>query len=65
LHCEIRFDSNAARFEIKDLGSRNGTFVASGAAAPRRLAPHAAEPIAPGQRVLIGSSKNCLVVELG
>jgi S1-C subfamily serine protease len=58
-HCEIRFDKAAELFEVLDLGSRNGTD------APRRLAPNIVERVAPGQNILVGSSRNRLVLELG
>ena len=64
-HCEIRFDSASALFEVRDLGSRNGTFIANGSDPPRRLAPDVAERLAPGQNLLVGSSSNRLVLELG
>jgi serine protease Do len=64
-HCEIRFDSVGALFEVRDLGSRNGTFVANGSDPPRRLAPDDVERLAPGQNILVGSSRNRLVLELG
>lgn len=64
-HCEIRFDPGLDRFEVRDLGSRNGTFVASGTETPRRLAPNIIEPIAPGHSVFVGSRRNRLVLELG
>ena len=63
-HCEIRFDNAAALFEIRDLGSRNGTFIANGNDKPRRLAPDVVERVAPGQNILVGSSRNRLVLEL-
>jgi len=64
-HCEIRFDSAVALFEVRDLGSRNGTFIANGPDPPRRLAPDVVERLAPGQNILWGSSRNRLVLELG
>jgi hypothetical protein len=64
-HCEIRFDTAASLFEVRDLGSRNGTFVANGPDPPRRLAPDVVERLAPGQNILVGSSRNRLVLELG
>ena len=64
-HCEIRFDSAAALFEVRDLGSRNGTFLASGTDRPRRMAPNIVERVGPGQKILIGSPRNRLVLELG
>jgi hypothetical protein len=64
-HCEIRFDNAAALFEVRDLGSRNGTFIANGSDPPRRLAPDVSERLAPGQNLLVGSSRNRLVLELG
>ena len=63
-HCEIRFDSAAALFEVRDLGSRNGTFIANGTDAPRRLTPDVVARVAPGQNILVGSSRNRLVLEL-
>ena len=63
-HCEIRFDSAVSLFEVRDLGSRNGTFIANGSDPPRRLAPDVAEQLAPGQNILVGSSRNRLVLEL-
>ncbi len=64
-HCEIGFDSAVALFEIRDLGSRNGTFIANGPDPPRRLAPDIVERVAPGQNILVGSSRNRLVLEIG
>lgn len=63
-HCEIRFDRVGAHFEVRDLGSRNGTFIANAADPPRRLAPDVAERLAPGQNILVGSRRNRLVLEL-
>ena len=64
-HCQIAFDSSTAQFEVRDLGSRNGTFIAAGDNKPRRLVPNIAERVAPGQRILVGSPKNSLTLELG
>jgi hypothetical protein len=64
-HCEIRFDNTVALFEVRDLGSRNGTFIANGSDPPRRIAPDVVERLAPGQNILVGSSRNRLVLELG
>jgi FHA domain len=63
-HCEISFDPAAALFELRDLGSRNGTFIAHGTEAPRRLAPDVLELVSPGRKILVGSSRNRLVLEL-
>jgi hypothetical protein len=63
-HCEIVFDSFGAQFEVRDLGSRNGTYVSRGAEAPRRLSPEVAERLDPGDKVLVGSPRNSLVLEL-
>jgi FHA domain len=63
-HCEIRFDSAVALFEVRDLGSRNGTFIANGSDPPRRLAPDVVERLPAGQNILVGSSRNRLVLEL-
>jgi hypothetical protein len=63
-HCEIRFDAAAARFEIRDLGSRNGTFVVNASGRARRLAPNITERLAPGQNILVGSSRNRFLLEL-
>ena len=46
------------------MGSRNGTFIANGSDPPRRLAPDVAERLAPGQYILVGSSRNRLALEL-
>lgn len=64
-HCEIRFDGVAGLFEVRDLGSRNGTFIASGNDKPRRLVRDVVERVGPGQKILVGSPKNRLVLELG
>jgi len=64
-HCEIRFDRAAALFEVRDLGSLNGTYIAGGVNIPRRrLLPGVVERVAPGQNVLVGSSHDRLVLEL-
>ena len=64
-HCEIQFDRAVASFTVRDLGSRNGTFIANGADPPRRLAPNLVESVALGKNILVGSSRNRLVLELG
>jgi hypothetical protein len=63
-HCEIVFDSAGAQFEVRDLGSRNGTYVMRGTGAPRRLSSEVPERVAPGDTVLVGSPRNSLVLEL-
>jgi hypothetical protein len=63
-HCEIRFDSAHTLFEVRDLGSRNGTFIDNSSDPPRRLTPDVAERLPPGQSILVGSSHNRLVLEL-
>jgi hypothetical protein len=63
-HCEIRFDPKSGLFEVRDLGSRNGTFIFDGINAARRLPPDRTERIAPGQNVFLGSSRERLVLEL-
>jgi Trypsin-like peptidase domain/FHA domain len=63
-HCEIVFDSARMQFEVRDLGSRNGTFVVRGKAASRRLVPEVPERLEPGDKVLVGSPRNSLVLEL-
>ena len=63
-HCEIAFDTVAAQFEVRDLKSRNGTFIAGEAGPPRRLRPDVVERVAPGNSILVGSSRNRLVLEL-
>jgi hypothetical protein len=63
-HCDIRFDSTAGLFEVRDLGSSNGTFVVAGAEPPRRLPGNGRERLSPGQNILIGSPKNRLVLVL-
>jgi S1-C subfamily serine protease len=63
-HCDIRFDDAAGLFEVRDLGSRNGTFVVSGAATPRRLPANVVERLLPGEHVLVGSPRNRLVLDV-
>jgi len=62
-HCQIRFDFTAQLFEVRDLSSQNGTYAVKGASA-RRMASNSTERFAPGQRILIGSPRNQLVLEL-
>jgi pSer/pThr/pTyr-binding forkhead associated (FHA) protein len=64
-HCEISFNEATSQFEIRDLESRNGTFIVKDPGPPRRLVPDVVERVAPGQTVLVGSSRNRLVLELG
>jgi pSer/pThr/pTyr-binding forkhead associated (FHA) protein len=63
-HCEIGFNTGAGQFEVRDLKSRNGTFISGDAGPPRRLAPEVIERVAPGHSVLVGSSRNRLALEL-
>jgi hypothetical protein len=63
-HCEIIFEIQGAHFKVRDLGSRNGTFIVRGDDAPRRLAPEVSERVDPGEKILVGSPRNCLVLEL-
>jgi pSer/pThr/pTyr-binding forkhead associated (FHA) protein len=63
-HCEIVYNSTAMVFELRDLGSRNGTFIVRNDGPPRRLAPDVAERVAPGAKVLVGSTTNSLVLEV-
>jgi hypothetical protein len=63
-HCEIRFDRAAALFEVRDLGSRNGTYVATGPRAARRLEPDFVERVRPGHRLWVGSSRDQVLLEL-
>jgi S1-C subfamily serine protease len=63
-HCEIGFNTGVGQFEVRDLKSRNGTFIAGDAGPPRRLAPEVVERVAPGHSVLVGSSRNRLALEL-
>ena len=63
-HCEIVFDISGAHFEVRDLGSRNGTFVVRGQDAPRRLSPEVSERVYPGDKIQVGSPRNSLVLEL-
>lgn len=63
-HCDIRFDSAAGLFEVRDLGSRNGTFIVSDARTHRRLVKDAVEKLAPGQNILVGSPRNRIVLDL-
>jgi S1-C subfamily serine protease len=63
-HCEIVFDISGAHFEVRDLGSRNGTFVVRGENAPRRLSPEVSERVNPGDQLQVGSPRNSVVLEL-
>jgi S1-C subfamily serine protease len=63
-HCEISFNQAAGQFEIRDLKSRNGTFVTKDVGSPRRLTPDIVECVPPGQNILVGSTRNRLVLEL-
>jgi pSer/pThr/pTyr-binding forkhead associated (FHA) protein len=62
-HCEIRFDSSSLLFEVRDLGSQNGTYVADSDGTARRLAPNVIERLAPGHNILLGSARSRLVLE--
>jgi|SRR5271166_5254299 len=64
-HCEISYDNVAGAFAVRDLGSRNGTFLVREGGTPRRLSPDIVERLAPGDRLMVGSPRNSLVVELG
>ena len=64
-HCDIRFDSTQRLFEVRDLGSRNGTFIQCGDEKPRRLPANVIERVGPGHNVLVGSRRNRLVLEAG
>lgn len=64
-HCDIRFDGERRQFEVRDLGSRNGTFIQCGDEKPRRLPANVIERVGPGHNVLVGSRRNRLVLETG
>jgi pSer/pThr/pTyr-binding forkhead associated (FHA) protein len=51
-------------FEVRDLGSRNGTFVVRGDDAPHRVSQGVSERVDPGDKVLVGSPQNILILEL-
>ena len=63
-HCEIVFDSAAAEFQVCDLGSRNGTFVVSDDGTSLKLSPNVSERVMAGHKLLVGSPKNTLLLEL-
>jgi hypothetical protein len=63
-HCEVRFNRAAALFEVRDLGSRNGTYVANGPGRARRLKPDVVERVTPGHRLWVGSSRDQVLLEL-
>jgi hypothetical protein len=62
-HCSIDFDRQASMFEICDLGSSCGTFIAAGDDVPLRLAVNVVAHVDPGREILIGSPANRLVLE--
>jgi hypothetical protein len=55
-HAAIRWTGQ--RWELKDLGSRNGTFVNE-----QRLAPGAQEPISPGTKICFGHATQEWILE--
>jgi pSer/pThr/pTyr-binding forkhead associated (FHA) protein len=64
LHCEIAYNNALSQFEVRDLGSRNGTFLVGESDKPRRLESDSVQRVAPGEKVLVGSPQNVLVLEL-
>jgi len=53
-HCSIRWDTSRSFFVLEDLGSTNGTFLASG----ERLAPGQPRDLKAGSRFYLGDQKN-------
>ncbi|WP_044560116.1 trypsin-like peptidase domain-containing protein [Azospirillum sp. B4] len=63
-HCSVRFDSESGRFEVRDLGSTNGTFLASPSAASQRLSPNVISRFKPGAVLTLGGDRHRLKLEL-
>jgi pSer/pThr/pTyr-binding forkhead associated (FHA) protein len=59
-HCTVRWDAPRGVFVLEDLGSTNGTFLASG----ERLTPHVPRDLRPGERFYIGDLRNQFEVAL-
>src|SRR5262249_26669181 len=59
-HCSIRWDAARGAFVLEDLGSTNGTFLASG----ERLNPGQPRDLRPGMRFYLGDLRNQFEVAL-
>jgi hypothetical protein len=59
-HCSVRWDAARSVFVIEDLGSTNGTFLASG----EKLAARQARDLRPGEKFYIGDLRNQFEVAL-
>lgn len=59
-HCTIRWDVARKVFVLEDLGSTNGTFLASG----ERLIPGQPQDLRPGDRFYIGDLRNQFEVRM-
>jgi hypothetical protein len=53
-HCAVRWDPARGTFVLEDLGSTNGTFLATG----ERLAPGQPRELRPGERFYVGDTRN-------
>ncbi|HLX45911.1 MAG TPA: FHA domain-containing protein [Bryobacteraceae bacterium] len=53
-HCAIRWDAARGTFVLEDLGSTNGTFLATG----ERLTPGQPRELRPGDRFYVGDTRN-------
>jgi len=59
-HCMVSWDAERRTFVIQDLGSTNGTFLATG----ERLTPGVSRDLAPGGRFSIGDLRNQFEVRM-
>jgi hypothetical protein len=59
-HCMVSWDAGRRTFVIQDLGSTNGTFLATG----ERLPPGQSRDLPPGQRFFIGDLRNQFEVRM-
>jgi len=57
-HCQLRFDSQSSKFWLEDLGSSNGTFLASG----KSCRPGQPQQLSPGDRFYLASPANTFEV---
>jgi pSer/pThr/pTyr-binding forkhead associated (FHA) protein len=53
-HCAVRWDAARGAFVLEDLGSTNGTFLATG----ERLTPGQPRELRPGDRFYVGDTRN-------
>jgi pSer/pThr/pTyr-binding forkhead associated (FHA) protein len=59
-HCMVSWDAARGTFVIQDLGSTNGTFLATG----ERLTPGQSRDLPPGGRFFIGDLRNQFEVRM-